>query len=198
MTAEEIEELARLTAEALRSDPSWWEILAALGPLAVMGGAIVTLWIGLASVRRQRLNTEQQSADNRVAIRERRRADDRAEWWKRAQWALDASMSDSAVRQDLGFKMLNRLIVPGNMDTKDLEILESSWLRTPAGSEGQADKALDERKVKLEALVAQGFIGKDYLLEVGRIMDDKSEEEHNGTDTNRKVSDGVDSPVGPS
>ncbi|MDO5863454.1 MULTISPECIES: hypothetical protein [Paenarthrobacter] len=37
------------------------------------------------------------------------RADNRAEWWRRAQWALDASMSDEPKRAEMGQQAINFL-----------------------------------------------------------------------------------------
>jgi hypothetical protein len=42
-------------------------------------------------------------------LRQRRRADNRAEWWRRTQWALDASMSDQPKRAEMGQQAINLL-----------------------------------------------------------------------------------------
>lgn len=44
-----------------------------------------------------------------ATLSQRRRADNRAEWWRRAEWALDASMSDEAIRAQLGQQAINVL-----------------------------------------------------------------------------------------
>ncbi len=65
-----------------------WQVWAAFAPLiaALIAAliAVVTLW-------------------------QRRRADNRAEWWRRAQWALDASMSDQPRRAEMGQQAINLL-----------------------------------------------------------------------------------------
>jgi hypothetical protein len=65
-----------------------WQVWAAFAPLiaAVIAAliAVFTLW-------------------------QRRRADNRAEWWRRAQWALDASMSDEPRRAEMGQQAINLL-----------------------------------------------------------------------------------------
>ncbi|MET3165051.1 UNVERIFIED_ORG: hypothetical protein ABIB19_003482 [Arthrobacter sp. UYEF10] len=65
-----------------------WQVWAAFAPLiaAVIAALIAffTLW-------------------------QRRRADNRAEWWRRAQWALDASMSDEPKRAEMGQQAINLL-----------------------------------------------------------------------------------------
>lgn len=194
MDEERINEIAVQVVDALNNmasgEPTGWEIFAALSPVAVLAGAVVTLWIGLASLRRQRLNAEGQSADAKEAMGERRRADDRAEWWKRVQWALDASLSEDVARQDLGFKMLARLIKAGNVDKEDLELLDPAWLRTAASSSSQAEAVIGESTDTLQGMANQGLISDDYLNEYRRIMDEQAAEEHNGTDTsNREGSD---------
>jgi hypothetical protein len=44
-----------------------------------------------------------------AALWQRRRADNRAEWWRRAQWALDASLSSQATRAKLGQQAISIL-----------------------------------------------------------------------------------------
>ena len=65
-----------------------WQVWAAFAPLiaAVIAAIIAffTLW-------------------------QRRRADNRAEWWRRAQWALDASMSEEPKRAEMGQQAINLL-----------------------------------------------------------------------------------------
>lgn len=243
MTPEEIEEIARQTAEALHSDPAWWEIVAAFGPVAVLTGAVATLWIGLRSVRQQRINAEQQSRDNGVALdlqrtnaekqsqqnqdaldlqrvnaerqaaqsqavldlqrvnaekqfeqsqaalAERRRADDRAEWWKRVQWALDAVLSGVARRENLGFKMLDQLTKSGSAGEEDLGLLDPAWLRSAASSQSQAEETLDDTAEYLQSMAAQGLIPDEYLGDVRRIIDEDDGKEHNGSQTDREVHD---------
>lgn len=44
-----------------------------------------------------------------AALWQKHRADNRAEWWRRAQWALDASMSDQPTRAEMGQQAINIL-----------------------------------------------------------------------------------------
>ena len=189
MDEQQIEEIADRVVDALNGlapgDPTGWEIAAAFGPAAVFVGGIITLVIGLMSLNRQRINAEKQSADQKEAMAERRRADDRAEWWKRAQWALDASLSESAVRQDLGFKMLERLVTAGSVDREDLELLEPAWRRSAAANGSQAVAVMEESTVALPDLAGQGYIPQDYVDEFRRVLDDEGSGEHNGTDTGK-------------
>lgn len=182
MTEEEMREIAREVAQSLRDDPSGWEILAALGPLTVLAGAVV-LWVGLASVKRQRLNTEKQSEDNGKALDARRKADDRAEWWKRVQWALDASLGVELRRQSLGFEMLERLTQEEGIDTRDLKLLDAAWQPTPAADETSAESALADVERAMQDFTDQGLVDEDYLAAYQRVMDENARGEHNGNDT---------------
>lgn len=44
-----------------------------------------------------------------AALWQKHRADNRAEWWRRAQWALDASMSEQPTRAEMGQQAINLL-----------------------------------------------------------------------------------------
>jgi hypothetical protein len=79
--------------------PEWWQIIAALSPLAVLLAAVIAAVIGV------------------LTIRQRARADNRAEWWRRAQWALDASLSKEPSQAEMG--------------QKAIELLSKSKLATP-------------------------------------------------------------------
>ncbi|MCB5290676.1 hypothetical protein BJQ90_00090 [Arthrobacter sp. SO3] len=68
-----------------------WQILAALGPLAVLLGALVAGVIGWRT------------------LKQKAEADNRAEWWKRTQWALDAVYSGDKKRGTIGLKVLKVL-----------------------------------------------------------------------------------------
>ncbi|WP_427007599.1 hypothetical protein [Pseudarthrobacter sp. H2] len=65
-----------------------WQVWAAFAPLIA---AVIAAAIAFA------------------ALWQRRRADNRAEWWRRAQWALDASISDQPTRAELGQQAINIL-----------------------------------------------------------------------------------------
>ncbi|MGM0931124.1 MAG: hypothetical protein ACQEXN_15665 [Actinomycetota bacterium] len=73
----------------VRNDaPNAWDVLASLGPLAILVAALIAAFIGWRSMQVQ---TE---------------ANRRAQWWERAEWALDASMSSSMDRRVLGLGVL--------------------------------------------------------------------------------------------
>ncbi|MGO4582800.1 hypothetical protein AB4Z38_02760 [Arthrobacter sp. 2RAF6] len=80
-----------LPVTVVAAPPEWWQILSALSPLAVLAAAIVAAVVGLLS------------------LRQKARADDRSEWWRRAQWALDASLSRSRSEAEMGQKAIDLL-----------------------------------------------------------------------------------------
>ena len=95
--------------------PEWWQVLAALGPLAVLLGALLAGIIGW--------RTLQQKAE----------ADNRAEWWRRTQWALDAVYSGDKKRATIGLKVLKVLGESELAGDGELAVLEAA-----------SDKALDQ------------------------------------------------------
>lgn len=87
----------------------WWQIAAALGPLAVLLGAVVAGYIGWRT------------------LRQKSKADDRAEWWKRTQWALDAVYSGDKKRGTVGLKVLRVLAESDLAGGGELAVLEAAW-----------------------------------------------------------------------
>lgn len=91
--------------------------LADLGPPATVLVATVALFVGLRTVR------------------QRDRADRRDQWWKRAQWATDLTLSDDPHRRELGYTALavlgaSRLAGPEELDLLDVA-LTAELLRRP-------------------------------------------------------------------
>lgn len=96
-----------------------WQVLAALGPLAVLLGALVAGIIGWRT------------------LRQRTRADNRAEWWKRTQWALDSSMSKDPRIAKMGLHVLTVLAGSELASPEELEIIA-------AASEEPLDKSAQQ------------------------------------------------------
>lgn len=94
----------------LHSGPAdWWQILAALGPLAVLIGAGIAAYVGWRT------------------LKQKAAADDRAEWWRRTQWALDAVYSGDARRGTVGLKVLKVLAESDLAGPGELAVLEAAW-----------------------------------------------------------------------
>ncbi|MCC9204819.1 hypothetical protein [Arthrobacter sp. zg-Y769] len=104
-----------LPSEAAAAAPAgsapWWEILAALGPLAVLLAGALTFFVGWKT------------------LEQRRKADQRSEWWTRAQWAIEASLSDDPRRQETGLGVLDLLAQSDLAGTEEAAILSIAWAR---------------------------------------------------------------------
>lgn len=99
----------------------WWQILAALGPLAVLLGALLAAFIGWNTLR-------QRTAADAKALAQKREADNRAEWWKRTQWAIDSSMSEEPDRAKLGLRVMSVLAESSLAGPEELKIITSAWV----------------------------------------------------------------------
>ena len=104
----------------------WWQILAALGPLAVLLGALIAGVIGWRT------------------LKQKAEADNRAEWWKRTQWALDAVYSGDKKRGTIGLKVLKVLGESELAGEGELAVLE-------AASERPLDRAAQALRARTTA-----------------------------------------------
>ena len=98
----------------------WWQVLAALGPLAVLLAAVIGAVISLRSL-------QQRAAADTAALAQQREADNRSEWWHRAQWALDSSLSADPRRAELGLGVLAVLADSALASPEELEIITVAW-----------------------------------------------------------------------
>jgi hypothetical protein len=105
---------------ALSAPAEWWQIVAALGPLAVLAGAVLAAFIGWRTLR-------QKAVADAQALRQRTRADDRAEWWKRTQWALDKALEEDEDAKAIGLASLAVLARSDLAREEELELLDIAW-----------------------------------------------------------------------
>lgn len=98
----------------------WWQVLAALGPLAVLLAALIGAAISLRTL-------QQRAAADAAALAQQREADNRSEWWNRAQWALDSSLSAEPRRAELGLGILAVLAESGLASPEELGIITVAW-----------------------------------------------------------------------
>jgi hypothetical protein len=105
--------------------PEWWNVLEALGPLATLLAAAVAGFIAWQ------------------ALKQRSLADRRSEWWSRAQWALDASLSADMERKATGLGVLALLAKSHLATDEEIEILATAAIRPL--QEAALPKALPER-----------------------------------------------------
>lgn len=98
----------------------WWEVLGALGPLAVLLGAVLAARISWGTLR-------QRTAADALALAQKREADNRAEWWKRTQWALDHVLDEDPDARALGLAALAVLARSELARPEELELLDIAW-----------------------------------------------------------------------
>lgn len=102
------------------ADTHWWEVLSALGPLAVLTAALLTFALGWKTLNQRR------RADA-AALAQRREADQRSEWWARAQWAIESSLSEDPRRQETGLGVLNLLAQSELAGEEEIAIISIAW-----------------------------------------------------------------------
>ncbi len=94
----------------LHSSPAeWWQIVAALAPVAVLVAAAVGAFMAWQTLRQRAI------------------ADDRAEWWKRTQWALDNALDQDEDTRALGLAALEVLAGSELARNEELELLDIAW-----------------------------------------------------------------------
>lgn len=90
-------------------DPDWLGWAVVLGPAATLCAGAVA---GVVAY---------------LAVAQRRRADAKAEWWRRTQWALDEVLSGEAERRRVGVAVLYRLAESELATPEDLAVFDAAW-----------------------------------------------------------------------
>ncbi|WP_066587865.1 hypothetical protein [Cellulomonas timonensis] len=90
-------------------DPDWLGWAVVLGPAATLCAGAVA---GVVAY---------------LAVAQRRRADAKAEWWRRTQWALDEVLSGAPERRRVGVAVLYRLAESELAAPEDLEVFDAAW-----------------------------------------------------------------------
>jgi GAF domain-containing protein len=122
----------------LASDaPQWWEIVGALAPVAVLIAAVLAAGTAFATL-------QQRATADRAALEQKRRADDRAEWWRRTQWAIDAATSLDPIRQEAGVEALLQLSYSDLATEEDRLILDAIWVSNPVANPEDPDAGLPD------------------------------------------------------
>lgn len=114
-------------ADAASGGAQWWEIVGALAPFAVLLAAVLATVMAFATLR-------QRATADRAALEQKRRADDRAEWWRRTQWAIDAATSLDPIRQEAGVEALLQLSYSELATEEDRLILDAIWVSNPSAN----------------------------------------------------------------
>ncbi|KRE53036.1 hypothetical protein ASG92_05590 [Arthrobacter sp. Soil736] len=127
----------------------WWVILAGLGPLAVLIAALLAFYINWRTLKqRTAADTtalEQKREADVQALKQKTEADSRAEWWRRAQWALDRALDEDEGTKALGLATLDVLARSELARKEELELFDIAW-KSVAGPDhnGESDEDVDE------------------------------------------------------
>lgn len=107
-----------------------------------------------------------------LSLRQKARADDRSEWWRRAQWALDASLSRSRSEAEMGQKAIEILGHSELASREELSLLKvgtedallaaatASEPRAVVPSQRPASVGAEDRKVQIAAAKARVALDK--------------------------------------
>lgn len=150
-------EPARVIVES-SGGPEWWEVVGALGPLAILLAAVITGVIGWLSLRQSQRALEQEIEDDRLNLEQKALADQKNQWWERVQWALDSAFSGDSNRKAAGIAMVRVLSEPEWLTKEEILLLDAAWREvldsedSPSQSRGvrHQGSAL-ERRVTVEA-----------------------------------------------
>jgi hypothetical protein len=109
----------------------WWQNVALFSPAAVLLAALIAALINWRILRqRTRADSnalEQRREADRKALEQKTIADSRAEWWKRAQWALERALSDDEDTKALGLATLEVLARSELAHKEELELFDIAW-----------------------------------------------------------------------
>lgn len=112
--------IAASTALDQPAPAQWWEIVAALGPLAVLLAAVAAAVVGLLTLR-------QKAQSDAFALAQKSDADSRSEWWRRTQWAMDRALAGEDDVKALGLAALSVLSQSELAREEELRLLDVAW-----------------------------------------------------------------------
>lgn len=109
----------------------WWQNVALFSPIAVLVAAALAAFINWQILRQRtkadnRALTQKREADQK-ALDQKTAADSRAEWWKRAQWALERALSSDEDTKALGLATLEVLARSELAKKEELELFDIAW-----------------------------------------------------------------------
>lgn len=93
-----------------------------LQPLATVLGAVIVGAAAYLTLRQKRTADDALLRVERDALEQRRRVDRRQQWWVRAQWAIDRSLSPDPVTKQVGTGALV-VLADEDADPADLALL---------------------------------------------------------------------------
>lgn len=110
----------------------WWEIVAALGPLAILLAAVAAAVVGLLTLR-------QKAQADAFALAQKSDADSRSEWWRRTQWAMDRALDADDEVKALGLAALSVLSQSELAREEELRLLDVAWISVTESDELTGD-----------------------------------------------------------
>jgi hypothetical protein len=147
MTDKQIQDIADRVIDALHqlapAEAGWWVPWSAFGSYAALLAAIVAFLIGMRTLKQQKGALEVQRKGAESTLGQRQVADDRAEWWRRTQWALEATASENEMMSAYGNGMLMLLAKSKLASDEDKDLLDTAWkVDTAAADEEHAQRLL--------------------------------------------------------
>jgi hypothetical protein len=88
-------------------------------------------------------------------LRQKAVADDRAEWWKRTQWALDRALDEDLDGKALGLAALDVLARSELARNEELELLDIAWESVNGAEESTGSRQHVSAKSSGSAAIAQ-------------------------------------------
>ncbi|MEO6529445.1 MAG: hypothetical protein ABI563_05780 [Specibacter sp.] len=138
MTDPEIQQIADRVILTLQNlapgEPGWWVPWTAWGSYAGLVVAAVAFIVGLRT------------------LKQKREADAKSEWWRRAQWALEATSSEDTIMYSYGTEMLALLTKSKLTDVEDRGLLDAVWKASSTGMRDEDIKRLIETARNLAGL----------------------------------------------
>ncbi|WP_415856413.1 hypothetical protein [Sinomonas sp. G460-2] len=103
--------LEQVAAASAQDVPQWWQIVSSFAPVGTFATAVVAAIVGLWT------------------LRQRAQADRRAEFWRRTEWALEATVSADPQMQAIGTELLATLARSELVASdEELMFLDAVWL----------------------------------------------------------------------
>ncbi|MEC3851278.1 hypothetical protein [Paenarthrobacter ureafaciens] len=194
---QQIQEIANRVIDALNglqpiapAPKEWWEHVASFGSWAALAAAGIAFWIGWLSLQHQKAVLSAQNEANANTLEQKREADARSEWWRRTQWALEASASENDEMYSYGTGMLDLLARSELASPKDKELLDAVWEVTDTEMQDDSIEQLIDEASRLngldeeEAAVVRSFYNVDDTPDTG-----ENEDKHKSRDE-REEEDG--------
>ncbi|WP_461186546.1 hypothetical protein [Arthrobacter sp. Z4-13] len=160
MNDKQIQDIADKVIAALENlaptDPGFQ--LANWGPVAVFLAACVAAVVGYKNLLMQQRTLKETVRNSARSLNQKREADARSEWWRRTQWALEATASkDNEVLAAYGTGMLTLLAESELATDKDRDLLDTAWkVESAAADEQSAEEFLAEAEELVSELDVDG------------------------------------------